>query len=124
MDISGITQTPNAAANAASANQAVAQPAGRRSQAVDEPVRIPAVENIDLRRSEEDRMNDVRRIIKGEQFKKQYFAVTDRVFTLFKDSSGQIITRFTSLRDGSVTYIPEPEILTLEDKDRYLGVDV
>lgn len=39
------------------------------------------------------------------------FVVSDRRFTIFKDSSGQYITRFTSLRDGQVTYIPEPELL-------------
>lgn len=39
------------------------------------------------------------------------FAVGDQTFTIFKDTSGQFVTRFTSLRDGSVTYIPEPDML-------------
>ncbi|MFO0388219.1 MAG: hypothetical protein ACK502_00665 [Alphaproteobacteria bacterium] len=38
------------------------------------------------------------------------YVVSDRTFTIFKDSSGQYITRFTSLRDGRVTYIPEPDL--------------
>lgn len=41
------------------------------------------------------------------------FVVSDHNFTIFKDSTGQYITRFTSLKDGSVTYIPEPNLLQL-----------
>ena len=36
------------------------------------------------------------------------FVVSDHTFTIFKDTTGQYITRFISLRDGSITYIPEP----------------
>ena len=39
------------------------------------------------------------------------FVIGDRTFSLFKDTTGQYITRFTSLRDGKVTYIPEPTLL-------------
>ncbi len=42
---------------------------------------------------------------------RDFFAVSDNRFTMYKDATGQIITRFTSLRDGRVTYIPEPELL-------------
>ena len=38
------------------------------------------------------------------------YVVSDKTFSIFKDSSGQYITRFTSLRDGRVTYIPEPDL--------------
>src|SRR5689334_6909416 len=38
------------------------------------------------------------------------YIVGDKTFTIFKDATGQYITRFTSLRDGKVTYIPEPEL--------------
>lgn len=41
------------------------------------------------------------------------YVVSDRTFTIFKDTSGQYITRFTSLRDGRVTYIPEPDLIRL-----------
>lgn len=42
------------------------------------------------------------------------YPVGDRSFTIFKDATtGQFITRFTSLRDGSVTYVPEPEIFKM-----------
>lgn len=39
------------------------------------------------------------------------FIVGDKRFTIFKDVTGQYITRFTSLRDGKVTYIPEPQLI-------------
>ena len=39
-----------------------------------------------------------------------FFVIGDQTFSLFKDSTGQYITRFTSLRDGKVTYIPEPTL--------------
>ncbi len=39
------------------------------------------------------------------------YVVSDQRFTIFKDATGQYITRFTSLRDGKVTYIPEPQLL-------------
>lgn len=38
------------------------------------------------------------------------FVIGDRTFSLFKDATGQYITRFTSLRDGKVTYVPEPTL--------------
>jgi hypothetical protein len=41
------------------------------------------------------------------------FIVSDRTFTIYKDTTGQYITRFTSLRDGKVTYIPEPDLIKL-----------
>ena len=44
---------------------------------------------------------------------KDVYAVSDRNFTIFKDASGQYITRYTSLRDGRVTYIPEPKLMQL-----------
>jgi ABC-type Zn2+ transport system substrate-binding protein/surface adhesin len=34
------------------------------------------------------------------------YAVSDKKFTIFKDANGQYITRYISLRDGSVTYVP------------------
>lgn len=45
------------------------------------------------------------------------YVVSDTKFTIFKDSTGQYITRFTSLRDGKVTYIPEPSLFKLSGSD-------
>jgi hypothetical protein len=38
------------------------------------------------------------------------YPVGDKSFSIFKDATGQYITRYVSLRDGSVTYLPEPEL--------------
>jgi hypothetical protein len=37
---------------------------------------------------------------------KDTYAVSDKSFTIFKDVTGQYITRYVSLRDGSVSYEP------------------
>jgi len=42
---------------------------------------------------------------------KNTYAVSDTTFTIFKDSTGQFITRYISLRDGQITYVPEPVLL-------------
>jgi hypothetical protein len=39
------------------------------------------------------------------------FVLGDSRFTIYKDTSGQYVTRLTNLRDGKVTYFPEPELL-------------
>ena len=44
-------------------------------------------------------------------FFKDVYAVSDTTFTIFKDSTGQYVTRFYNLRDGKVTYIPEPKMM-------------
>ena len=41
------------------------------------------------------------------------YVVSDKTFSIFKDATGQYITRFTSLRDGKVTYIPEPTLFKM-----------
>lgn len=61
----------------------------------------------DVTKSEQQRLDTVIRA--ATQFRNVY-AVSDTTFTIFKDSTGQFVTRFTSLKDGSVTYIPEPDI--------------
>ena len=51
------------------------------------------------------------RVAKAAQVFKDVYAVSDLRFSIYKDTSGQYITRYTSLRDGRVTYIPEPALL-------------
>lgn len=41
------------------------------------------------------------------------FAVSDSRFTIFRDITGDFITRITSLRDGSVTTVPEKTLFEL-----------
>ena len=58
---------------------------------------------------------EAQRVQKLQQAARQFFddvyAVSDTTFSIFKDATGQYVTRFTSLRDGRVTYIPEPKII-------------
>ena len=65
------------------------------------------------KQSEQDRFQSVR---KAATALRDVFVVSDKIFTIFKDSSGQFITRFTSLRDGKVTYYPEPDILAFNER--------
>lgn len=37
----------------------------------------------------------------------------NQTFTMFKDVTGQYITRFRDINSGKVTYIPEPQLLRL-----------
>jgi hypothetical protein len=39
------------------------------------------------------------------------YPVGDKKFSIYKDASGQYITRYVSLIDGKVTVIPEPRLL-------------
>ncbi len=42
---------------------------------------------------------------------KNVYALGDTKFSIFKDAAGKYITRYVSLRDGSVTYLPEPTMV-------------
>lgn len=42
---------------------------------------------------------------------KNVYAVSDQEFSIFKDATGKYITRYVSLRDGKVTYAPEPTLV-------------
>lgn len=46
------------------------------------------------------------------------YPVSDKIFTIYKDGSGQYITRYTSLRDGRVTYIPEQRLLVAFEQNQ------
>lgn len=47
---------------------------------------------------------------RAAQMFKDFYPISDVVFTIFKDTSGQFITRFTNMRDGKVTYVPEQDM--------------
>lgn len=81
----------------------------RSSQVDNEKVKIQATENALKPETEEDRMKNMEQAARAVVT--DIYAVSDSKFTIFKDASGQYITRITSLRDGRVTYIPEPELL-------------
>lgn len=62
----------------------------------------------DAKGSEDVRMENMKR---ASRMMKETFAVRDNKFAIYKDATGQFVTRFTNLRDGSVTYIPEPDMM-------------
>jgi hypothetical protein len=84
-------------------------PVKRQSEIVEEPVKVAAVEQVDVGQADQKRYEAVRRA--AQSMFKDAYVVNDSTFTIYKDNSGQYITRFTNLRDGSVTYYPEPEIV-------------
>jgi hypothetical protein len=47
----------------------------------------------------------------ASQYQADPYVVSDRTFTIYKDASGQYVVRYRSLRDGKITYVPEPAIL-------------
>lgn len=116
-------------ANAAQQNGAISAqgrgvivPAIRTSNVQEGPVQVPAVEQADVRLSEDRRFDAVRRA--AQSFINDGYVVSDTTFTIYKDGSGQFVTRFTNLRDGSVTYIPEPEIVQLQARDNQSFVEI
>ena len=123
MDITGALNNTQASNQFITAARAADAPPVRRSDISNEIVRIPAVENTDLTQMDEQRLADIKRVIERNSFK-DTFAVRDTSFTIFKDQEGQYITRFTSLRDGSVTYVQEKDVLLAEgDNSAYMSVD-
>jgi hypothetical protein len=54
----------------------------------------------------------------AESMFKDIYVVSDARFTIYKDGSGQYITRYTSLRDGKITYIPEPNMLQYMERQQ------
>lgn len=73
------------------------------------PVRVASVGQKETGVSDDERQANLRAA--ASTYNADGFAVSDKTFTIFKNSAGQYITRYVSLRDGSVTYIPEVNIL-------------
>lgn len=57
----------------------------------------------------------------AQQIAGELFPVSDRSFTIYKDTSGQYITRYVSLLDGKVTYIPEQRLLQAFERSQSSG---
>lgn len=75
-----------------------------------QPVLPQAQTAFDAGAAEQTRLETIQRL--AQQIANVY-VIGDQTFSLFKDVTGQYITRFTSLRDGKVTYIPEPTLFKL-----------
>lgn len=84
-------------------------PASSKSQVENKPVKIAAVDKVDIDAIDNKRSEAMLQAMR-QSFRSEY-AVSDSSFTIYKDSSGRFITRVTSLKDGSVSYYPEPEML-------------
>ena len=68
---------------------------------------------VDVQAAEQKRLETVQ---KAAQAVANIYVLGDQSITIFKDATGQYITRYTSLRgDGKVTYIPEPSLPKLSD---------
>ena len=112
MDVSTLTnqntsQNP-AAASAPLRGQEVFHT--RESLHDSKPVEIPANEAPYEIASDEQRRSHMEQA--SQAIIRDIYAVSDSKFTIFKDASGQYITRIVNLRDGRVTYIPEPEAVS------------
>ena len=78
---------------------------------VSEPVKIPAVEETEIRPQMEER-RFARVAEAAKRIITEFYPISDTRFTIFKDGSGQYVTRVTNMRDGSVTFYPEPQLLS------------
>ncbi len=85
------------------------------------PIGTGDTEAYDPESAEQQRLQTVQRL---SQKISDIFVVSDRTFTIFKDPSGQYITRFTSLRDGKVTYIPEPNLFRMGGESENISVKI
>ncbi len=89
-------------------------PVAKKTDSDVKPAKVPGQEQQAAATPEVKRYEAVYRA--SESFFKDVYAVSDTTFTIFKDTSGQYITRYTSLRDGKVTYIPEPDMMAYLDR--------
>lgn len=109
INLTGGIRIPQSLPGAGSGSQV---PAVRKSESVSIPQ--AAVDTVDIPSTEQRRFEQVKKA--AQSFFKDVYAVNDHTFTIYKDGTGQYITRFTSLRDGRVTYIPEPEMLQVQSR--------
>lgn len=96
-------------------------PVAQKPEALFVPMGESGESGFDPESSEQQRLHAVERL---SQQVSDIFVVSDRTFTIFKDVSGQYITRFTSLRDGKVTYIPEPNLFRLGGESDSVSVKI
>lgn len=123
INMQGGVQLPMTLPGARSADLPVAKPTETDAGSA----RVPGSEKTDTTTPDQRRAEAVYRA--AESFFKDVYAVSDTRFSIFKDSSGQYITRYTSLRDGRVTYIPEPDMLAylerkMQNREALLAITV
>ena len=110
--ISAGVQTPNSgsggAAVARTTTAATLKPAENVNTAPEAVAKVTQADKGEFSNAEQRRYESVEQ--GAQAIASSFYAVSDTRFTIFKDASGQFITRFTNLQDGSVTYFPEPEV--------------
>lgn len=100
------SSVPDAVLNGA--GKAEALPLKRLENAATDPK--PVAEQVAFDASKSDAMR-YEAMKEASQMFKDVYVVSDSKFSIYKDFKGQYVTRLTNLRDGSVTYIPEPDML-------------
>ncbi len=82
-------------------------------QTVQQPKEAQDAELQNQQRGPEDRVDTIKRA--ARQFATDTFVVSDTRFTIYKSLEGGepiYFTRFTSLKDGSVTIVPDKQLFT------------
>ncbi|TAF14749.1 MAG: hypothetical protein EAZ74_03180 [Alphaproteobacteria bacterium] len=111
MDLSVITvQNSQSMSDVYNASKMEATPVAKKSEVVQEPVQVPGVNPALFKQVDQKRLHDLEQVVQDPKVRDIY-VVGDSRFTIFKDMQGRFITRVTSLRDGTVTYIPEGDIM-------------
>lgn len=107
MDIKNVISVPGlgtfGGGQAQSARTEIKLPVKSAAPVATVPVKVP--DNADQARYEA-----VQQAAKAVQ---NLFVVSDVRFAIFKDIAGDYVTRFTSLRDGSVKYFPQKSLFEL-----------
>jgi hypothetical protein len=83
------------------------------------PVKVQAVDKVDIASIDQKRGEALQQAVR--QAFTDVYAVSDTSFTIYKDAKGEYVTRVRSLRDGSVSYYPEPAML---NKLHSVGIDI
>lgn len=116
MEINGINAQPsNPVFSGAKKAEAIKEVSPKAQNGTPEVAVKQAKEVKDTQKTEAQRLDTV---VRAASAFRDVYAVSDTRFTIFKDSTGQFITRFTSLKDGAVTYIPEPDIARFIESNR------
>jgi hypothetical protein len=111
MELSNIVaQTNQPTSDVYNTPKLAATPPVKTSEVVQEPVQITSVNEGLFKKVDQKRLQDLEQVVQDPKVRDVY-VVGDSRFTIFKDMQGRFITRFTSLRDGTVTYVPESDVM-------------
>lgn len=90
------------------AGKADALPLKKLESAAAQPKPVTEQVAFDAGKSDQTRYENMKQ---ASQMFKEVYAVSDTKFSIYKDFKGQFVTRMTNLRDGTVSYIPEPDMM-------------